>query len=226
MHSIIIPAYNEELRIRRTVEDYTKFFKGDYEFVVVCDGNDKTAGIVKKMSKRDKRIRIIISKKRLGKGGGIYKGFDSAKGNIIGFTDADGGVNPREYKKLLSYIKDYDCVIASRRIKGSKITRNRSWNIIIVSFIFNRIVNFLFNLGIKDTQCGAKITKKEVYNEIKNDIFLNGFEFDVELLWRIKKAGFTIKEVPIIWSHDPRSKTNIKNHPNLLYQIIKLRIRG
>ena len=226
MHSIIIPAYNEELRIRRTVKDYIKFFKGDYEFIVVCDGNDKTAEIVKKMSKKDKRIRVITSKIRLGKGGGVYKGFDAAKGSTIGFTDADGGITPKEYRKLLSYIKDYDCVIASRRIKGSKITRNRPWHIIIVSFIFNRIVNLLFSLGIKDTQCGAKIMKKEVYNKIRNYIFLKGFEFDVELLWRIKKFGYTIKEAPIEWSHDLRSKTNVKNHPNLLYQIIKLRVHG
>ena len=226
MHSIIIPAYNEELRIRRTVKDYTKFFKRDYEFVVVCDGNDKTAEIVKKMSKYDKRIRVIISKKRLGKGGGIYKGFDSARGETIGFTDADEGVKPSEYKKLLSYLEEYDCTIASRRAKGSNIIKNRPWHIIVVSFIFNRMVNLLFDLGIKDTQCGAKIIKKYVYNSIKHDVFLKGFEFDVEFLWRIKKAGFKIKEVPIEWSHDPRSKTNVKNHPNLLYQTIRLRLHG
>jgi len=226
MHSIIIPAYNEELRIRRTVEDYTKFFKGDYEFVVVCDGNDKTAGIVKKMSERDKRIRVIISKERLGKGGGIYRGFDSARGETLGFTDADEGIKPVEYKKVLSNIKDYDCAIASRRARGARIIRNRPWHIIIVSFIFNRMVNLLFGLGIKDTQCGTKIIKKYVYDSIKQDVFLKGFEFDVEFLWRIKKAGFIIKEVPIVWSHDTRSKTNVKNHPNLLYQTLKLRIRG
>ena len=226
MHSIIIPAYNEAARIKKTLKDYTNFFRGNYEFIVVCDGTDKTSKIVRKIAKRDKRIRLIISKTRLGKGGGIYRGFDNTKGETIGFTDADDGVKPKEYKKLMSHLKDYDCIIASRRVKGARIIRNRPWHIAIVSFIFNKIVNLLFNLNIKDTQCGSKVMKKYAYESVKKELSLNGFEFDVELLWKLEKAGFSIKEIPITWTHDPRSKTNIKNHPNLLYQIIKLRIRG
>ncbi len=222
MQSIVIPAYNEEQRISRTLEDYSRAFP-KAEIIVVCDGTDKTADIVSAFASRNKMVKLIVSGKRLGKGGAIYKGFDAAKGDIVGFTDSDEGVSPPDYRKLLDELRNYDCVIASRRAKGAKILRNRPWHIVFVSFVFNKIVNLLFSLGVKDTQCGAKVMKREVYGKIKKDLLLTGFEFDVELLWRVKKAGLSVKEVPITWTHDPRSKTNIRNHPNLLYQIIKLR---
>ena len=225
MNSIIIPAYNEEFRIKKTLEDYIKAFPKS-EFIIVCDGTDRTAEIVKSFSKNNIKIKVLVFNRRLGKGGAVYKGFDAAKGDTIGFTDSDESVKPSEYKKLLTYSKNYDCVIASRRVKGAKILNNRPWHIVLASITFNKIVNILFNIDIKDTQCGAKVMKKEVYEKIKKEFVLNGFEFDVELLWRIKKAGFSIKEVPIKWAHDPHSKTMVTNHPNLLYQIIKLRLHG
>ncbi len=227
MHSIVIPAYNEEKRIERTLRKYTQTFGKGYEFITICDGTDKTGNIVKELSKKDKRIRPLILEYHLkGKGESVYKGFDLSKGKTVGFTDADCSVKPKEYKKLIEGLKYCDCVVASRRVDGAKIVMNRPWHIQFASFVFNKIVNFLFGLGIKDTQCGAKVMKKHVYEKIKKDLTLMGFEFDVELLWRIKKSGFSILEVPIVWLHDVRSKTKISNHPNLLYKILKLRLFG
>lgn len=226
MHSLIIPAYNEESNIKKTIDEYVSYFNKripDYEIIVICDGTDKTAEIVKDLIKKNKKIKLIVSQRRLGKGGAVYKGFDAAKGSTIGFTDADEGVKPEDYFKLLKMLKAYGCAIASRRVKGAKIFKNRPFAVRIASIIFNKTVNFMFNLGIKDTQCGAKVLKKNTYNTIKDKLKLSFFEFDVELLWRLKQQGYKIKEVPITWAHGEKSRTYLRNSPRLFFSLIKLR---
>lgn len=230
MYSIVIPAYNEEKRIGKTLECYTNFLakkKLKYEIIVVCDGcTDKSTNVVKKFQKHNKKIKLFILPHRLGKGGGVYHGFSKCNGNIIGFTDADNAVRPEESMKLLDNIKNADCIIASRRMKNSLMIippKSGLWNFSmrLLSRIFNKIVNFLFMLNIKDTQCGAKFMKREVYKSIKNELKISGFEFDVELLWRIKEHGYKIKEIGIIWRHDLESKSSVLNSLNMLISLLK-----
>lgn len=227
MLSIIMPAYNEEKRIGNTLLSYANYFK-NAEFIVVCDGcTDKTEEIVEKIAKNHKNIRLLHFSEKLGKGGGVYAGFMEAKGDCIGFTDADNSVNVEEFKRLLNEMKINDCVIGSRRLPESQI--NFSVPLVRRSFsgLFNKIVNILFGLGIKDTQCGAKIFKRSCYEKIKNNLVCRGFEFDVELLWKIKKNGFGIKEVPITWNHDvDNSKSRVRNSVKMFYSLLKMRLNN
>ena len=231
MYSIVIPAYNEERRIGKTLDSYTNFLdkKINYEIIVICDGcTDKTVDVVKKFQQENKKIKLFVLPKRMGKGGGVYYGFSKSMGDNIGFVDADNAVTPEEFMKLIKDIKKNDCVIASRRVKGSEMIippQSRLWNFTmrLLSMIFNKIVNFVFKLNIKDTQCGAKLMKRYVYEKIKNELRITGFEFDVELLWRIKKNGFNIKEVGVIWRHDLESKSSIFNSLNMLISLLKRR---
>jgi len=230
MYSIVIPAYNEERRVGPTIHSYISFLnknKINYEIIVICDGcTDRTVDVVKKFSHNEK-IRLFVLPQRLGKGGGVHYGFSKCSGDTIGFVDADNAVRPEEFKKLIDNIEGVDCVIASRRVENAIMLippKSRLWvfSMRLLSQIFNKVVvNLIFRLNIKDTQCGAKFMKRYVYENIRNELKINGFEFDVELLWRIKEHGYKIKEVGVIWRHDLESKSRIMNSFNMLISLLK-----
>lgn len=226
--SLIIPAYNEEKRIGRVVESYSAFLdkKYDYELIIVSDGNDNTAGIVKGMSANNPRIKLLQFPTRQGKGGGIIQGFKESKGEVVGFVDSDESILPEEFDKLIHTLKSTDCAIASRRVAGASIPVRQPWNRRISSRIFNIMVNLMFNIGIKDTQCGAKIMKKEVIDAVLPELKTTGFEFDVELLWRARKTGFGVKEVPVTWKHEEGSRFSLKYSGMMFLNLLKLRFSG
>jgi len=198
--SILVPAYNEENRIKKTLLEYNSFLQknyDDYEIIVICDGcYDQTPTIV------------------------------HATGDIIGFTDADGATPPTSYNKLIdATIKDTDIAIGSRKIKGAKITTHQSKDRELASKAFNLLVNIIFKLNIKDTQCGAKVFKKEVIKKILPSLTTKGFETDVELIWRAKKENYRLKEIPITWEHKGGETFNFKYIPNMFINLIKLKIK-
>src|SRR3989344_9034922 len=161
--SIVIPAYNEEKRIGQTLKDYTSFFnkiKISYEIFVVLNGcRDNTLGVVKELSKKNKVITYLDIKEAIGKGGAITQGFKAAKGDLIGFVDADGSTSPQAFNDLIENIGEYDGIIASRWIRGAKISYKQPFLKRFGSRGFNFLVRLLFNLRFKDTQCGAKLFK-------------------------------------------------------------------
>lgn len=228
--SIIIPAYNEEQRIEQTLLDYSRFFGrnyGDYEIIVVTDGTqDGTDKIVEGISKKDSRIKLLNFSRRLGKGGAIFKGFEKASGEIVGFTDADASVSPKEFNKLIIALPDYDCVAGSRYAKGAIQLKKQPLSVRIASRIFNILVNLLFGLDMRDTQCGAKVFRRNVIKRVIPHMVTKDFSFDVELLWRINKIG-RIKEEPLIWEHKQHaSKSALRNSPKMLFSILRARLSG
>lgn len=228
MHlSIVIPAYNEEDRISSVVKSYTSYLnKGsyDYEIIVVCDGTDGTAGIIREVMRTNNHLRLLEFKERLGKGGAIIDGFKAARGNVVGFVDSDESVKPGEFQKLVNMLGYVDCAIASRYAQGASILVPQPLKRRISSRIFNLLVNFIFGLGIKDTQCGAKVIRGEVVREILPFLKLRGFEFDVELLWRIKQKGYSVKEVPVVWKHEGGTSFSLKNAPSMLLNLLRVRL--
>lgn len=222
--SLVIPAYNEEKRIRKVIDSYSTFLdkKYDYELIIVCDGNDNTAVIVKDMMANAPRIKLLEFARRQGKGGAVLYGFKESRGEIVGFVDADESVPPAELEKLIHALKTTDCAIASRRAEGARVSAHQPWGRRISSRVFNVFVNLLFNLGIKDTQCGAKVSKKSIL-ELLPLMKTKGFEFDVELLWRIKNAGFKIKEVPVEWKHEKGSTFSLKYSGMMFLNLLKVR---
>lgn len=225
--SLIIPAYNEEKRIGNVVKSYSTFLdkKYNYEIIIVCDGNDCTSYIIKNMMIDNPNIRLIEYHGRQGKGMAIIRGFSESYGNVLAFVDADESVLPEEFDKLVNALEDNDCAIASRRISGAQIVIGQPWIRIIPSKIFNIIVNVMFDLGIKDTQCGAKVFKKEPIDSVLLSLKTKGFEFDVELLWRIKSKGFSIKEVPIKWVHNNGSTFNLIYSISMFLSLLRIRLR-
>ena len=221
--SLIIPAYNEEDRIEAVVSKYSNRFQ-NHEIIVVCDGSDNTPSIVEKLSENYPNIKLLSFEKRLGKGGGIIEGFEVANGDKIGFIDADESAEPNDLRRMFDTLSDADGVIASRRLKDSNILVKQSLKRRIASKTFNIIVRAIFGLNFKDTQCGAKVFKKEAIKDVLSELKTKGFEFDVELLWRLKKKGYKIIEFPITWKHSEGSTFSLLNAPKMFFSLLKVRI--
>jgi len=191
--SVVMPAYNEELRIKGNLEDYARTFK-DAEILVMIEGDDNTLKIVQELAKTYKNIAWQHSTKRIGKGKAIKQGFALAVGDLVGFADSDGSISAKEFKKLVENLADSDGIIASRRMPNSVIVEDRPISQRLGSTGLNLLSRFMFGLPFRDTQCGAKIFKKEVINDISGDIVITDFAFDINLLYSLKKHNCKIKK--------------------------------
>jgi glycosyltransferase involved in cell wall biosynthesis len=237
MISIVIPASNEEKRIGRTLEYYGAFFKEakikkeikDFEILVVINGTkDRTEEVVKEYKKKYPEIRYIRFEKA-GKGFAIIEGFKDAlkrKNDLIGFVDGDMATPPEAFYDLVRNIKDYDGIIADRWDKKSVITPKQSYFRRFISRAYNLIVRVLFLFPYKDTQCGAKIFKREILENNLSKLITKKWGFDIALLYCLKKeSNARIKSIPTIWHDVKGSKVNLKVTPfMMLLSAIKLRL--
>ena len=229
--SIVIPAYNEEKRIIKTLEKYYTFFQkklgNNFEIIIVPNNCiDNTLKVVEKFSEGKKNIIIIDISNYIGKGGAVMKGFQKANGKLIGFVDADNSTNPENFFKLVENINNFDGIISSRKIKGAKIEPKRSFFQNFSSFLFNFWVRVLFSLDYKDTQCGAKLFKKDIAKYLSDNISETGWAFDVDILYLCKKRSFRIKEYPIFWSDCEGSKLTLFDGINSFMKLIKYKINN
>jgi len=228
--NIIIPAYNEEKRILKTLHNYSEFFskrmKNDFEILVILNGcKDKTLDIVKEFSKGKKYIKFKEFKTPIGKGGAIIEGFKIAESELIGYVDADGATKPKTFHDLVENIDNHDGIIASRWIKGAVIKKKQPLSRRISSRGFNLLVKLLFGLKIRDTQCGAKLFRKNAIKKITPELGITQWAFDIDLLYRMKKNGFEVIEIPTEWEDIEGSRLNLKKTiPEMFLSIIRLRL--
>src|SRR3989344_2408108 len=233
--AIIIPAYNEEKRIGYTLEKYSSFFKNlkkkkiiDYEIMIVINNtHDKTEDIVKKYMKHDKNIKFLNLKPG-GKGFAIIEGFKYAiqkDFSLIGFVDADCSTMPEAFYDLAKNIEKNYAIIASRQAKGAIVKPRQPFNRRFVSRAFNLIIRALFLMPYKDTQCGAKIFRKEALKQIIPKLGMTQWGIDIDLLYHLRKMRFSIKEQPTIWSDKGASTLNIKKASiQMFFAVIQLRL--
>ena len=207
--SIVIPAYNEEKRIKKTLDSLVERFDGFCEILIVSESTDKTNEIVREFSKNSAIIKLLTSSERLGKGGAFKKGVKNAQGQIVMLLDSDLPVPVSDVENVASYVGQVDVAVASRELKETKILVYPPMARVFAGKAFSRIFNALFGLNVKDTQCGCKAFRKEVLEKVLNTVESNGFEFDAELLFKCKRAGYKIKEVPVTWSYKPDSKLKL-----------------
>jgi len=226
--SIVIPAYNEERRIEKTLITYSRYFGPKfgrhYEIIVVCDGcKDRTAEIVEAFSKKHPAVRFVAPSHKLGKGGGVLKGFGLAKGDIIGFVDADDAFDIAGVGRLVGIVQEgADAAIASKWIGRSFSQVTEPFSRKIASRGWNLILRLLFGLKVKDAQAGAKFFRREVVKGLPK-MRCTGFEFDAELLWRITQKGYSITEMYISTTHVEGSTFKMRQINNMLINILKLR---
>jgi glycosyltransferase involved in cell wall biosynthesis len=207
--SIIIPAYNEEKRIKATLEELVDKFSKSSEILVVSESNDQTNAIVTAFSEEAPFVKLVTSAKRLGKGGAFKRGFGNSQGDIVMLLDSDLPVLISDVENVISAVGEVDVAVGSREIEGTKIVVYPPLIRVFAGKVFSKLFNLLFSLHVKDTQCGCKAFKREVLAKVLPKVESNGFEFDAELLFRCKKAGYAIKEVPVNWSYKPGSKLNL-----------------
>lgn len=232
--AIVIPAYNEEKRIGPTLDAYSAYFdmlvkkkELDYEILVVINNTrDKTENIVRQKEKKNKHISHI-NLVQGGKGLAVIEGFRDAlkrKNDLIGFVDADMATPPSAFHFLIKNIDGLDGVIASRYIKGSIVNPKPTFARIFVSRIFNAFIRAILLMPYRDTQCGAKLFKREAICRVLPQLAHSQWDFDVDLLFTLRKLGFIIKEVPTIWSDKKYSKINfIKAGPFMALGVLRLR---
>jgi len=221
--SLVIPAYNEEHRIAPLLENIRDF---DGELIVVCDGTDSTAELVDRIAARrlDLTIRCLRFDHRLGKGGGVIEGLKAARAPFIGFFDADGSTQISEMKRLFGHLGANDGAIGSRWVTGSTLTVRQGILRRIESRSFNQLIRVLFGLVFHDTQCGAKVFRKPAIDEVLPFMVSRGFEFDVELLWRLSKKGYHIVEVPIEWQNKGDSRVRKGDMLRMIGGLLRVRL--
>jgi dolichol-phosphate mannosyltransferase len=203
--SLVIPAYNEEERITPLFDAITGFTG---ELIVVCDGIDGTGDVVDRIAalRKDLNIRCLRFDHRLGKGGGVIAGLMAARSPLVGYFDADGSTGIDEMERLFLMLSAADGAIGSRWVPGSTLKVRQSFLRQFESRAFNLLIRILFGLNYHDTQCGAKVFKKSAIDAVLPNIISRGFEFDVELLWRLNRAGFRVIEAPIAWQNKEDSR--------------------
>lgn len=221
--SIVIPAYNESARIQPLLNELKE---PDIEFIFVCDGTDNTVEIILNYKKNqpDLKIRCLTFSHRLGKGGGVQAGFVVASAPLVGFMDADNSTTVHEMVRISHLLGDHDGIIGSRHLPGQIIQRKQPFYRRIQSRLFNSVIRLMFGLPFYDTQCGAKIFRKEAIDAVLPLLHSKGFEFDVELLWHLSKNGYSLIEVPVIWNDTKDSRLRISDTISMFITLLRIRL--
>lgn len=227
--SVVIPAYNEEKRLPKTLVEIDKYLssqKYDYEILVVSDGSkDKTVDTVKNLQHRIACLKLIANKENHGKGYVTRQGLLEAKGQIRLFTDADNSTSIDQIEKMIPLFEKGDhIVIGSRDIKGAVLEPPQPALRVFIGNVFNLMVQVIVGLwGIKDTQCGFKALSVEAAVKILPKCKIDRWAFDPEILKIGKKMGYKIYEVPVHWKNDLESKVKMSSTIKMALDLLKIR---
>jgi dolichyl-phosphate beta-glucosyltransferase len=230
--SVVVPAYNEEVRLLPTLERLHEYYEGQdysYEVIVVSDGStDGTNAIVEKFAEAHPKFRLLAYTPNRGKGYAVRTGMLAAAGELILFCDADMATPQEETSKLLKHIENgADIAIGSRPLKESKLEKHQPWAREMLGRASNKLIQLLAVRGIKDTQCGFKIFTRKATEDIFSRCKLDGFSFDFEALMIGRDLGYRIDEVPIRWFHQEGSKVVFwRDYPRAFKDLIGLRVKG
>ncbi|MFI5268061.1 MAG: dolichyl-phosphate beta-glucosyltransferase [Chloroflexota bacterium] len=212
--SLILPAYNEARRIGQTVAEAVEYFDGrqmDYEILVVAEGDDGTHDVVAGLAAANSRLRLLGGKQRLGKGHAIRGAVVLAEKTIVGFSDADNKTPIDEFDKLLPLLEEgYDLVIGSRGMGESKIERAQPLYRRVGSTGFRVFMHLATGLShVPDTQCGFKFFQHAVAKDLFARQRIDGYMFDVEILYLAQRSGYKLGQVPIRWRDDGDSRLQL-----------------
>ena len=219
--SIVIPCYNEELRLPASLEKiaaYIRERRPNTEVLVVDDGStDLTVQVAESWKDRIPGMRVLSNGTNRGKGFSVRHGSLDATGEIVLFTDADLSAPIEEADKLLAALQSYDVAIGSRAVDRSLIEVHESPFREFAGIVFNGIVRLILWLPFIDTQCGFKAFRRERCQIIFEQQTIERFGFDPELLYLARHHGLRIKEVPVRWAHSPASKVSMMRDSVLMF---------
>ena len=230
--SVVVPAYNEEERLPRTLARLDEYYRAQaypWDVVVVSDGStDGTERIVEEFAERHGNFRLDASRPNRGKGYVVRKGILQAKGDLVLFCDADLATPQEETEKLLARIaQGADVAIGSRPLADSRLEKHQPILREVLGRGFNKAVQLLAVRGIDDTQCGFKMFTRKAAQDVFRRCTFDGFSFDFEALLVARDLGYRIDEVPIRWSHQEGSKVvMMRDGPRALRDLVRLRLKS
>jgi glycosyltransferase involved in cell wall biosynthesis len=228
--SLVIPAYNEQARLPFTlaeIEAYLCREETDCEVVVVDNGSrDATSAVVQQAAVQFPKLRLLRTDRR-GKGLAVRAGMLSAKGDVVIFADADLSWSVDDLKRFLSFVDAKNPVVigsreglGARRI-GEPVYRH------LMGRVFNRVVQALAVPGVEDTQCGFKAFRADAAKAIFTRQRLDGFGFDVEVLYLARRLGYPIRVVPLHWEHKENSRVApLRDTLAMLTDVLRVRLNG
>ena len=209
--SIVIPAYNEEERIVPTIGAIAAHVAGmgfPWELIIADDGSrDQTAALVEGLELVN--LRLLRAEKNGGKGSAVRRGVLAAQGRYILFDDADNSTPIEELGKLLPTLEQqgYDIAVGSRAASGSE-EAHRTLLRRTLSGGLRLMVRYLFRIGVRDTQCGFKLFTRTSAHRLYAAQTIDGFSFDLEILYLAARLGYRVAEVPVSWIDAPGSKVD------------------
>jgi dolichyl-phosphate beta-glucosyltransferase len=212
--SVVIPAYNEELRLGPTLERIHAFMQHGpltYEIIVVDDGSkDGTVALAQSMTTSIANLRVVVQPKNQGKGAAVRAGMLAAKGRVRVMCDADCSMPPEEMPKLLARIASGEAEIAigSRYCAGAEVAKKQPLYRRLWSRLANRVIQKTLVPGVLDTQCGFKAFTDEAAIDLFQRAQINGWAFDLEILALARRRAWGIAEVAVSWQDDERSRVN------------------
>ena len=230
--SIVIPAYNEARRLGRTlprVLEYAAALGDSAEVIVVDDGStDGTAEVAAGLARGRPRVSVLRGAVNRGKGASVRRGVLAAREDEIVFTDADLSAPIEEVAKLRAGLAEaYDIAIGSRRLDASDVRVRQPWLRGLAGRGFSRLVSLCFLPGIHDSQCGFKAFRRPAAAALFARQRLDGYAFDVEVLWLARRLGYRVVEVPIVWRDDPETHLRlVRDSLGMLLELARLWIGG
>jgi glycosyltransferase involved in cell wall biosynthesis len=228
---LLIPAYNEERRIEPVLREYARYFqehyRGKFQLVVILNGcRDHTLAVVQGVAKDYPAISARDFPEPIGKGGALIEGLKLAPlGDLIGYVDADGATPPHAFHDLVKRAGEADCVVGSRWLPASVLHVEQTSKRQFASRIFHFIVELMFGMHIKDTQCGAKVMHRDAVEKVHANLRIADMAFDINLLYSLQHAGCRILEVPTEWTDKIGSKVTLFRTSLVMFlSVVRIRL--
>ncbi|MFL6236344.1 MAG: dolichyl-phosphate beta-glucosyltransferase [Thermoanaerobaculia bacterium] len=227
--SVIVPAYNEERRLAPGLRQALEYLarRGEpFELLVVDDGSrDATARVAEAFAGQG--VRVVRHERNRGKGAAVRTGLLASRGRKVLVSDADFSTPIEEIEKLERFLQDgTPLVIGSRGLADSQVRQRQPFYREMMGRIFNRLIRMFGVRGIRDTQCGFKLARGEEGRRIASELKIEGFAWDVEMIWLARRRGYKIAEVGVIWVNSPDSRVDpIRSSFSMLRDVITMRLR-
>jgi dolichyl-phosphate beta-glucosyltransferase len=229
--SLIIPAYNEADRLPGTIQRiqaHSRSWKFPFETIIVVEpSEDRTLALAENAAKSWADLKVLTHHEKRGKGFAVRSGMQRARGDLIFFTDADLSTSLEDLDTAIALFTDdrsIDLIVGNRMHPESQILQRQNASRERMGKIFNRIVQTLTGLRIRDTQCGFKGFRSRAAKEIFGRQRIDGFSFDVEVLLLAQAMGFTIAELPVRWTNSEASHVNpISDSARMFFDVVRVR---
>lgn len=226
--SVVIPAYNEEKRLPQTLDAVMSFLKKQpyaSEVIVSDDGSEDRTVHLARACLGEFPHQVLTVLQNRGKGHAVRQGMLAASGDYILFTDADLSTPIEEVSRFLALLeKDQDVVIGSRALPDSQVEVRQNFLRETMGKVFNWVAQRWTFKGIHDSQCGFKCFRREAAQKLFALQKLDGFSFDVEVVYLAQKLGFRLQELPVIWRNSAQSRVQVLSDPfRMFLDVLKIR---